>query len=81
MKRSFEVHLDGRVEQFLEKAHKARQRSEVEFSGDAHSGSFTAWGVKGSYTIREGVAHIDILEKPLLIPWYMVENMVRGFFA
>ncbi|MCK6619448.1 MAG: hypothetical protein HUU32_14270 [Calditrichaceae bacterium] len=81
MRRSFEVHLDGRVEQFLEKARKANQRSEIDFSGDAHSGNFAAWGVKGNYTILEGVAHIHIIEKPPLIPWYMVENMVRDFFA
>ncbi len=63
---------------------QARQKAgekNASFNGDASQGRFTAMGVVGSYTIGDGEVNIEIIKKPLLIPWSLVEKTVRDFFA
>ena len=81
MAKKFTVKLKHDSEHFIKKAQAASRKEGISFSGDARQGTFLALGVKGSYTIEDGTAYVDITEKPILIPWKMVEVMMHDFFS
>ena len=52
----------------------------VDFKGDTTSGSFSGKGVKGTYSIQDRGVTVTITDKPVYIPWHVVESQVRAFF-
>ena len=81
MAKRYQVELSQEPERFLEKAKKASAKDGISFTGDASMGTFAVLGVKGNYKIENKTALINITEKPFLIPWGVVEVMMRDFFA
>jgi len=81
MAKRYQVELSQEPERFLEKAKEASAKDGINFTGDASMGTFAVLGVKGNYKIENKTALINITEKPFLIPWGVVEVMMRDFFA
>ena len=63
--------------------HRARQHAKTHGAvlvGDEASGTFTAYGVEGTYRIEKQTLTIKILKKPFVAPWNMVEEGVDHLF-
>jgi hypothetical protein len=80
MAKTYQIKLKHDAGHFMEKAKEASRKEGISFSGDARRGTFSVLGVKGSYKIEDSTAFIDINEKPILIPWGVVEVLMHDFF-
>jgi hypothetical protein len=54
-------------------------KSKGNFSGDSSSGSFTAKGIAGNYTVADTV-DVAIFQKPRIIPNSLIEKEVKNYF-
>lgn len=81
MAKTYQIKLKHDAGHFMEKARDASRKEGISFTGDARLGTFSVLGVKGNYKIENSTAFIDITEKPLLIPWRMVEILMHDFFS
>jgi hypothetical protein len=50
------------------------------FSGNERQGSFRASGIAGQYSVADKV-HVNIAEKPFVIPNQMIEREVKNYFG
>ena len=80
MSRTFRVSTTERPSTLVARVQEGTKKYGADFKGDATSGSFSAKGVKGTYSIQDGAVTVTITDKPFLIPWGLVETQVRGFF-
>ena len=53
----------------------------ADFRGSETSGSFSASGFKGVYTMVGKVVTVDITEKPWYVPWALAETELRRLLA
>lgn len=81
MSRSFRIKIQEDPDALVARAEKAARKAGAEFEGDAHSGSFAGSGVEGQYEVEEGSIVVTITRKPMIAPWSLVEDKVKGFFA
>ncbi len=79
--KSFQITLSTTPDVVIAKAKQTIEKNGVAFSGDVHSGSFSGNGIKGQYIVEGQILTITITEKPVAIPWMVVESIIRGFFA
>ena len=82
MSRTFRVNTTERPSALVARVQEGIKKYGADFKGDATSGSFSAKGVKGTYTysIQDRAVTVTITDKPSVIPWGLVESLVRGFF-
>jgi hypothetical protein len=80
MAKTYKIKLKHDAGHFLEKAKEASRKDGISFTGDARLGKFSVLGVKGNYRIENSTAFIDVTNKPILIPWQMVEILMHDFF-
>lgn len=64
----------------LKKANKAAERFGVHFDGDENEGSFSGAGFSGAYFFDNGNVTLTITEKPIIMPWSMVETALTQMF-
>ncbi len=81
MSKSFEVKLNGNVDEIIAKARHAAKHSGIHFEGDEQTGHFAGHGIEGSYLIFEDILSAQIAKKPLIMPWSMIESTLRKYFA
>lgn len=81
MSRSFSIKIQEDPGALVARAEKLARKAGAEFKGDAHSGSFAGSGVEGQYAVEEDIITVTITRKPMIAPWSLVENKVKGFFA
>jgi hypothetical protein len=81
MAKTYKIKLKHDAGHFMEKAKEASRKDGISFTGDERQGDFSVLGVKGDYRIENSTAFIDIKEKPVLIPWQMVEILMHDFFS
>lgn len=80
MSKSFEFKLRADPKAVIAKAKKIAAQNEVVLEGDTTSGWFSGHGVKGEYRIKDRTIRITITKKPLMVPWFVVESRLKGFF-
>lgn len=80
-KKTITAPLNKDPEEMVARARQKAEGKDATFEGDAAQGRFNALGVVGSYTIEQGKVNIEIIKKPLLVPWSLVEKTVRDFFS
>ena len=77
----FNVTFSGPAEELVAKAKTAVEDAGGTFNGDTEKGEFkvpTPFGpVAGTYRIAASKVYIQITEKPLLLPCWVIENFVR----
>lgn len=81
MNKTITAPLNKDPEELVAQARQKAGEKGASFDGDASQGRFNAMGVVGSYTIGKDAVNIEIIKKPLLIPWSLVEKTVQDFFA
>ena len=81
MSRSFRIKIQEDPDVLVARAEKVARQAGAEFKGDAHSGSFAGSGVEGQYAVEEDSITVTITRKPMIAPWSLVEDKVKGFFA
>ncbi len=77
MPHRFEITLEHPAEQLITKLTDAAGQAGWSFDGDVNSGTFAGDGVKGEYACDGQVLKINLLEKPFIAPWSLVENKLR----
>ncbi len=81
MARTFSVNVTEDPNTLVTRAEKVATENGAAFRGDTTSGSFSGRGVRGTYQIQGRTVTVTITDKPLFVPWGVVESMVRGFFS
>ncbi len=81
MARTFSVNVTEDPNTLVTRAEKVATENGAVFRGDTTSGSFSGRGVRGTYQIQGRTVTVTITDKPLFVPWGVVESMVRGFFS
>lgn len=51
----------------------------IDMTGDETGGTFEGTAV-GAYRVDERVVHVQVDEKPMFIPWPMIESQLRQAF-
>jgi uncharacterized protein (DUF697 family) len=78
--KSFTVNLAADPDVVLAQAKKVTAQNGGIFKGDTHSGQFSARGVVGEYKVKGKAVILTITEKPILMPWFVVESKIKSFF-
>jgi hypothetical protein len=81
MGRSFQVPLKGDPDALASRAEQLARQVDAEFTGDGKAGCFAAGGVEGQYEVQGENVTVTISKKPLVAPWWLVEEKVRSFFV
>jgi hypothetical protein len=78
----FSIPFTGDTETVLAKAKSAVQSQGGNFNGDSDSGSFdvSVFGNKivGNYTVSGQTLHINITDKPFMVPCNAIEGFLKG---
>ena len=78
--KSFSRKFEGSAADLLQRARQHAKSHGATLVGDEVSGTFTAYGVEGTYQIQKQTITIKILKKPFVAPWNMVEESVDNLF-
>ncbi len=78
MKKSISVKFAGHPDTLILKARQAAERNGLRFTGDAENGFLKGLGIEANYQVKEDVLTINILRKPLLLSWRIVEQKIRA---
>jgi hypothetical protein len=81
MSKSFEVKLNGNPDRIIAKAKEVAQTNGIDFVGDDQTGHFAGHGIEGSYLILEDTLCVQIAKKPFLLPWGLIESMLKKCFT
>jgi hypothetical protein len=81
MSKTFEIKLKSSSAEFLDSVRAVTANNGVRFEGDQVSGRFSGHGIEGHYRIVDDVLALNITKKPMVVPWTLIENKVRSFFA
>lgn len=65
----------------IEKARHAAAGNGVRFDGDETGGRFSGHGIEGLYAIQGDRLKIEIVRKPIIMPWSMIDSALRQFFV
>jgi len=81
MSRTFTLNFTADPENLLQQAKELAARVGILFDGDNHHGTFSGQGVAGEYHIDNRKMMLTISEKPLIIPWSLIETKLKEFFV
>jgi hypothetical protein len=78
----FSIPFSGNADAALAKARNAVQSQGGNFNGDTNSGDFnvSVFGNKivGNYTVRGQTLHINITDKPFMVPCSAIESFLKS---
>ena len=78
--KSLSRNFEGSASELLQRARQHAKTHGATLVGDETGGTFTAYGVEGTYRIDKQTLTIKILKKPFVAPWNMVEESVNHLF-
>jgi hypothetical protein len=81
MKKSISVKIIGHPETLITKARQAAEKHGLRFTGDSGNGQIKGLGIEAHYQVREDMLTVNILRKPLLLSWKIVEQNVRALLS
>ncbi|GAB4356388.1 MAG: hypothetical protein Kow0060_09000 [Methylohalobius crimeensis] len=81
MSRTFEIHVKEHPEILVQKASVMAQANAIHFIADEVQGHFSGKGLQGTYRFENDVLVVEVVKKPALVTWKMVEKMLHQFFA
>jgi hypothetical protein len=87
--RAYQITVKGDWKCKLDQIRKMAQMSKMFFRGDEHKGSFNGGpyvlgfhiAFKGSYLLEGDQLTITILEKPALVSWEQIGDIIKEYFA
>ncbi|NCC51847.1 MAG: hypothetical protein EOM20_11600 [Spartobacteria bacterium] len=77
--RTFTFELPCPVEQLLTHARREADAHGITFTGDTQSGACSGHGFSGHYTASGTTLRVTVDQKPLFIPWAMIEKGARDY--
>ncbi|MCX7102817.1 MAG: hypothetical protein NTX38_15380 [Methylobacter sp.] len=81
MKKSFSVKFAGHPDTLISKARQAAEKNGLKFTGDSENGLLKGLGIEANYQVKEDVLTVNILRKPLLLSWRIVEQKIRALVS
>ena len=81
MARTVTVTLDDDPKKLIEQAKEVASQSSIVFEGDHESGKYSGFGLEGDYQIRDGILTLNIAQKPVFLPWNIIESKIKQFFS
>jgi hypothetical protein len=78
MKKSISVKIVGHPDMLISRARQAAEKHGLRFTGDSENGEIKGLGIEAYYLVREDMLTINILRKPFLLSWRIVEQKVRA---
>ena len=64
----------------FQKAKSDAIKHNIKFNGDEKSGTASAYGFKGSYTVHSDYIEIIVHKKPLLISENTIKNKIKEYY-
>lgn len=80
MSKAYQFKLTSSAEDVIGKAKVEAAKNGVTFQGDITKGSFSGMGIVGEYAIESSVLSVEIKQKPMLMPWGLIEKSLKDFF-
>jgi hypothetical protein len=81
MTKTIEVQISKPKDQVMADVRRALGDIGVGFVSTQDGGSFEGNGFAGEFRIVGELATVDVRDKPMLLPWSLVESQVRSFFG
>ncbi|MDP2903452.1 MAG: hypothetical protein Q8N96_10150 [Methylovulum sp.] len=78
MRKSIKLKIDHAPNELIIKAKQAAEKHGLLFTGDAKKGLIKGFGIEAHYLLQEDMLTVNILRKPLLVSWALVEQKVRA---
>lgn len=75
--KTYSYPIEGNPEEMLEKFRNKIQSKGLAVEGDVNSGMVSGFGFKATYSLQESNLTIDVLEKPSIIPWSLLDEKMR----
>ena len=79
----FQIRMSGDSEEKVKQAKVIAAQQGISFLGDGKKGKFSGrimgGRLVGTYQVEKGILIVNIVEKPLLISWNMVEGQLVEF--
>ncbi len=80
MGRTFKFRIKGDKKAILAEVRRRAAKQGVTFEGDESGGQFSGV-ISGYYDVSGEIVALTIEQKPLLVPWEMIESRIRKFFG
>ena len=81
MHKKLKISLRHEASHAVARAKVAASKNGVDLNGDESAGTFSGRGIEGAYAVSGSVISITINRKPALVPWGMIEQRLKDFFA
>ena len=81
MKNSIKVKITDHPNELIIKAKQAAEKHGLRFTGDAEKGLIIGFGIEAHYLLQKDMLTINVLRKPLLLSWTVVEQKVRALVS
>ena len=79
----YQIKFSGDPEEKLKQAKIIAAQHGIAFLGDGKKGKFSGrlmgGRLVGTYQVENGILMVNIVEKPLLASWNMIESQLVGF--
>ncbi|HNX75436.1 MAG TPA: hypothetical protein PLM07_02320 [Candidatus Rifleibacterium sp.] len=75
--KTYSYPVEGNPGEMLEKFRNKIQSKGLAVEGDVNSGMVSGFGFKATYSLLNSNLTIDVLEKPAIIPWSMLDEKMK----
>jgi hypothetical protein len=79
----YQIKMSGDAEEKVKKAKVIAAQNGIAFLGDGKKGKFSGrimgGRLVGTYQVENGILIVNVVEKPLLVSWSMVESQLVEF--
>ncbi len=75
--KTYSFPIEGNPEEMLEKFRNKLQSKGLAVEGDVNNGMVSGFGFKANYSQQNMNLTIDVLEKPSIIPWSILDEKMK----
>ena len=75
--KTYSYPVEGNPGEMLEKFRNKIQSKGLAVEGDVNSGMVSGFGFKATYSLLNSNLTIDVLEKPAIIPWSLLDEKMK----
>ena len=75
--KTYSYPVEGNPGEMLEKFRNKIQSKGLAVEGDVNSGIVSGFGFKATYSLLNSNLTIDVLEKPAIIPWSLLDEKMK----
>lgn len=75
--KTYSYPIEGNPVEMLEKFRNKIQSKGLDVEGDINNGMVSGFGFKATYSVQESNLTIEVLEKPSMIPWSLLDDKMK----